>query len=287
MNSDATGFKRIAIIGLGLIGGSLCLALRRAFPNVVLVGVDKHEVVEQARDRLDHVFSPDKLQQSLHGVELVFLAPPIGAILEYLPRVAAWIDRTALVTDVGSTKAVIVDVARQVMADRGYFIGGHPMTGSERSGWRHANASLFENAAYVLTSVDPVPGKIHQDFADLLRGLGARVIEMKADVHDRLIAEVSHLPQLVAVALMNYVGRADAEKEMRLELAAGGLRDMTRIAESPFHVWQDILLTNKAAIKKSLCEFREQIAVLEALVDGDALDTYFQQANETRRQIDE
>jgi len=286
MNTDEAAFKRIAIIGLGLIGGSLCLALRRTIPNVVLVGVDKNEVIEQARDKLDHVFTPDDFQQSLRSVDLVFLSTPIGAIIDYLPRVAAYIDHTTLVTDVGSTKAVIVETARRVMAGRGYFIGGHPMAGSERVGWQQANASLFENAAYVLTPAYSVPEKIRQDFVDLLRSVGARVIEMKAEAHDRLVAEVSHLPQLLAVALMNYVGRDDAEKEMRLQLAAGGLRDMTRIAESPFHLWQDILLTNKAAIKKSLSEFREQIAALEALVDGHALSTSFQQATETRQQIE-
>jgi len=286
MNADERSFKRIAIIGLGLIGGSLCLALRRILPNVILVGVDKQQVIERARDKLNHAFTPDELQKSLRGVDLVFLATPINTIIEYLPRVAAGIEQSTLVSDVGSAKAQIVDAARRVMAGRGYFIGGHPMAGKEHAGWQHANTSLFENAAYVLTPGDPVPEKIRKDFIALLRGTGARVVEMSAETHDRLVAEVSHLPQLLAVALMNYVGREDAERELRLQLAAGGFRDMTRIAESPFHVWRDILLTNKNAIKKSLSEFREHLAMLEALISDEAMDINFRQANETRRQLE-
>jgi prephenate dehydrogenase len=286
MQNTNTPFQRVAVIGLGLIGGSLCLALRRVFPNVVLTGVDNQHVIEQARHKVDHVFLPNDLEKSLRGISLVFLATPINAIIEYLPRVAASVDHATLVTDVGSTKALIVDAARRAMAGRGYFIGGHPMAGKEHTGWQHANASLFENAAYVVTPGDPVPEKIRNDFFALLRGIGSRVSEMSAEKHDRLVAEVSHLPQLLAVALMNYVGREDSEREMRLQLAAGGFRDMTRIAESPFHVWQDILLTNRAAIKKSLSEFREHMALLEVLVDDIALDKNFQRANDTRRQIE-
>lgn len=279
-------FKKIAVIGLGLIGGSIGLALRRAFPNVVLVGVDRQEVIEQARDQLDHVFTPDDLQRSLRGAGLVFLATPINSIIEYLPRVAAGIEQNALVSDVGSTKAQIVSAARRVLRGCGYFIGGHPMAGKEHTGWQHANASLFENAPYVLTPGDPVPEKIRKDFVDLLRRLGARIVEMNAEAHDRLVAEVSHLPQLLALALMNYVGREDSEREARLQLAAGGFRDMTRIAESSYSIWRDILLTNKDAIKKSLSEFRKQLATLEALISDEAMDMNFRHANETRRQLE-
>lgn len=285
MNTDEAGFKRIAIIGLGLIGGSLCLALRRTFPNVVLVGVDKSEVIEQARGKLDHVFAPDDLEKSLRGVDLVFLSTPISAIIDYLPRVAACIDHTTLVTDAGSTKAVVVDAAQRALAGRGYFIGGHPMAGSERSGWEQANVDLFNKTTYVLTPALPVPSRIHDGLVALLQTLGAHVVEMDAETHDRVVAQISHLPQLLAVALMNYVGRDDADKNLRFMLSAGGLRDMTRIAASSFHIWQDILRTNKSAIKKALQEFRESLSMLEALVDDKEMNVKFKTAKVTKQQI--
>ena len=286
MNADDVSFKRIAVIGLGLIGGSLCRALRCVVPNAEIIGVDKKEVIEQARDALDHVFTPDDLQKSLRGVDLVFLATPISAIIEYLPRVAACIEPNTLVSDVGSTKSQIVAVARRVMIGRGYFIGGHPMAGTERSGWQQATPDLLKNATYVLTPDLPVPEKTRVDFIALLQALDMKVIEMDAGTHDQVVAQISHLPQLLAVAIMNYVGRNDAERELRLHLAAGGFRDLTRLASSPFPIWRDILHTNSVEIKRALREFRECLSSLEALVDDEAIGINFTQANETRRQIE-
>jgi prephenate dehydrogenase len=222
----------------------------------------------------------------LRDVDLVFLSTPIGAIIDYLPRVAACIDQSAIVTDVGSTKAVIVDEARRVMAGHGYFIGGHPLAGSERSGWEQANVDLFNNTTYVLTPLLPVPAQKHQGLVALLQMLGAHVVEMDAETHDRVVAQISHLPQLLAVALMNYVGRDDADKNLRLMLAAGGLRDMTRIAGASFHIWKDILRTNKKDIKKFLQEFRENLSTFETLVDNDAMETKFSAAKLTKQEID-
>lgn len=280
-----SSFHKVAVIGLGLIGGSLCRALRRVFPNLELVGIDQPPVINLARDSLDQVFSPDDLENALRQVDLVFLATPINTIIEILKKIATAIAPGTLVTDVGSTKVEIVATASKTMIDGCYFIGGHPMTGHAQSGWQHADAYLFENAAYVLTPDLPAPEKTRADFIALLQGLGAHVIEMDAATHDRVAADVSHLPQLLAVALMNYVGRADADREKRLRLAAGGFRDMTRVASSPFAMWRDILRTNKSTVQTSLREFREYLSTLEALVDDEAMSSMFNNASAARQQI--
>jgi prephenate dehydrogenase len=278
-------FRRIAVVGLGLIGGSLVKSLRRAVPDCKLTGVDFHEVLVLAHDDLDAVFLPEKLAEALSDADLVFLATPVGVILRLLPEVAEAVRPGAVVTDVGSTKGRIVDQATQHFRDERYFIGGHPMAGSERGGWENAEADLFENAAYVLTPAPNSPANALEALANLLQALGARIIILDPEEHDRLVAEVSHLPQLLAVALTNFIARHGQEHESRLQLAAGGFRDMTRIAASPFSIWQDILNSNRANVRQSLQEF---IAVLQQMardLENDKLEAGFQRANQLRQLI--
>jgi len=288
MKTVIESFQKVAIIGLGLIGGSLCRALRRAHPQIELIGIDKQPVLDEARDALDildHVFAGEDAYEALRDVNLVFLATPIDSIISLLPKIAASIGVNTLVTDVGSTKAEIVKTARAAFKSRGYFIGGHPMAGKAHSGWQHAETGLFENAVYVLTPVSEAPKKIKTDFHALLQSIGAQVVEMDAEAHDRVVAAVSHLPQLIAVALTNYVSREDADRAWRFRLAASGFRDMTRIASSPFPIWQDILRTNKSAIRQTLREFRECLSELESLDETEAIETMFKEANWVRQQM--
>jgi prephenate dehydrogenase len=288
MKTVIQSFQRVAIIGLGLIGGSICRALRRAHPQIELIGFDKKPALDQARDAddiLDHAFAVEDAYEGLRHVDLVFLATPIDSIISLLPKIAERIGVNTLVTDVGSTKTEIVKTARAAFTSRGYFIGGHPMAGKAHSGWQHAEASLFENAVYVLTPVSETPEKLRTDFHALLQSLGAQVIEMDAEAHDRVVAAVSHLPQLLAVALMNYVSKDDVDRTWRFRLAANGFRDMTRIASSPFPIWQDILRTNKPAIRQTLREFRECLSELESLDETEAIETMFNEANWARQQL--
>ncbi|MGH7600315.1 MAG: prephenate dehydrogenase, partial [bacterium] len=255
-------FRRIAVVGLGLIGGSLVKSLRRAVPDCKLVGVDFHEVLVQAQDDLDAAFLPVNLGQALSEVDLIFLATPVGVILRLLPEVSRVMRPGAIVTDVGSTKGWIVKQAAHHFNGDRYFIGGHPMAGSEKGGWENADAHLFENAAYVLTPASNPPAYSLESLANLLQALGARIIILDPEEHDRLVAEVSHLPQLLAIALTNFIARDGIEFESHLQLAAGGFRDMTRIAASRFSIWQDILNSNRANVRQSLQEF---IAVLQQM----------------------
>ncbi len=276
-------FQRIAVVGLGLIGGSLVKSLRRAVSDCELIGVDFHEVLVQAHDDLDAAFLPENLAEALGDADLVFLATPVGVILHLLPKVAEAVRPGAIVTDVGSTKSWIVEQAALHFKGERYFIGGHPMAGSEKGGWENAEAHLFENAAYVLTPASNPPAHSLESLANLLQAIGARVIILDPEEHDRLVAEVSHLPQLLAIALTNFIARDGAEHENRLQLAAGGFRDMTRIAASRFSIWQDILNSNRANVRQSLQEF---IAVLQQLahdLDNDDLEAGFRRANQIRQ----
>jgi prephenate dehydrogenase len=281
----AKKFQRIAVVGLGVIGGSLVKSLRRAVPDCKLVGVDFQAVLMQARDKLDAAFLPENLAEALGDADLVFLATPVGAILRLLPEVAATVRPGAVVTDVGSTKTWIVERAVQCFNGGRCFIGGHPMAGSEKGGWENAEEHLFENAAYVLTPASNPPAHSLELLANLLQAIGARVIILDPEKHDRLVAEVSHLPQLLAVALTNFISRHGDEDDIRLQLTAGGLRDMTRLAASPFSIWQDILNSNRANVRQSLDEF---IAILQQLahdLDNGKLEAGFRHANQFRRLI--
>ena len=197
----------------------------------------------------------------MSDAEIVFLCTPVDAILKALPSVSHLISSTAIVTDVGSVKGVIQARAKKYFSSRGTFIGGHPMAGSEGSGIEYADALLFQNAVYVLC---PPQGRVKEVrlLAALLKSIGARVLTMDAREHDRVAAAISHLPQLIAVSLMDNTARKNDHNPAYLHLAAGGFRDMTRIASSPFYVWKDILSNNRDETARALKEFEQLIAQL-------------------------
>jgi prephenate dehydrogenase len=159
------------------------------------------------------------------------------------------------------------------------------MTGSEKGGWENAEAHLFENAAYVLTPAPNPPAHSLELLANLLQAIGARVIILDPEEHDRLVAEVSHLPQLLAVALTNFIARHGGEHDIRLQLTAGGFRDMTRIAASPFSIWQDILNSNRTNVRQSLQEFIIVLQQLARDLDNDNIEAGFRRASQLRQLI--
>lgn len=275
-------FQRIAVVGLGLIGGSLVKSFRHHAPACKLIGVDSRDILVAAREYLDVAYAPENLATAVGDADLVFLATPINVILNLLPEVAKTVRSSAVVTDVGSTKSMITAEAKKYFISERYFIGGHPMVGREKGGWENARVDLFEHAAYVLTPEANFPAPITAALTQLLQSLGAHVIELEPEKHDRLAAEVSHLPQLLSVALMNFVARENAPAELLLQMAGGGFRDMTRLAASPHAIWQDILDSNRANVRKSLQEFIVTLQQLAQAFDRDDLEQHFQQANQLR-----
>jgi prephenate dehydrogenase len=284
--------ERISILGTGLIGGSLGLAWQERRPNCTIVGHDRPEVLEQAEARGAIDQKAADPVTAVEGADLVVLATPLATVLRHLEAVSSRVDKDAIVTDVGSVKQPVLDQAADVLPDGLSFVGGHPMAGAENAGIEHADPLLFENAVYVLCLPDngeeaALEGPI-APFVDLVEATGARPLLLSPDRHDRLVAAVSHLPQLLAVALVNTVAEADDPDEatnLALELAGGGFRDMTRIADSPFNMWRDILVGNEGAIHDALSHFRRTLRTLRnRLIEDDleGLQGLFDDARDAR-----
>ncbi len=247
---------KIAIIGLGVIGGSLGLAIKQNNPHVVIVGFDSPRVLRRARKQKAIDISAPSLRSAVSDADIVFVCTPVESILKLLPKISRFISPQTIVTDVGSVKGVIQSCAKKCFSLGGILIGVHPMAGSEGSGIEYADELLFQNAVYVLC---PFPGgrKKIQPLVSLLKSIGARILTMDAREHDRVAAAISHLPQLIAVSLMDHAARKNKRNPAFLQLAAGGFRDMTRIASSPFYVWKDILSNNRDEARQALGEFEK------------------------------
>jgi prephenate dehydrogenase len=259
-------FERIGVVGLGLIGGSIALAARRAWPAALVIGVDRNEVLEKAmvRHAID-VASSDPIIVS--EADLVVLAAPVLENLALLHAVGERLTGSAVVTDVGSVKRGIVEAAASLPA-RLTFVGGHPLAGMARGGFDRARADLFEGRPWLLTAPPgETPGEAWESAARrvsaFVEGLGGRPeVVGSAAAHDRLVAFLSHLPQLAASALMSVVGEAAGDD---LRLAGRGLVDTTRLASSPTDIWRDICAANADEIAPAL---ERLISVLQDLRRG-------------------
>ena len=289
MMSDDAPFlsARITIVGVGLIGGSLGLAFKRRGIGREIVGVSRAETLHAARKlgAIDTGFEYDQLPAGVSESELVILSTPISRILELLPEVVSEVSEGALITDVGSTKREIVASASSLKRKGVHFIGGHPMAGSERTGVTAADPFLFENAIYVVTPTADVPDAWVDRLTGLTRRLGARPMRIGVRAHDRVMAAVSHLPQLMATALVEMIGRLHEADGIPLEMAAGGFRDLTRVASSPYEMWRDICKTNAGPIREMIDLYLAGLGDLRDRVDADELAGNFRYANEIRGSI--
>ena len=242
--------RRIAVVGTGLIGGSVALRLRRDDPAVEVAGYDGDPAsVEEAVRRGAVTHSAPTIREAVAGAELVVLAVPVDRIPAALEQVAAAATPGVVVTDVGSAKAEVVAAGEKMLGEA--FVGGHPMAGSERHGIEAADPDLFEDAWWILTPTAGTSQVAYATVTSLVAGLGAKPVAVEAAAHDALIARLSHLPQLAASAIVDVaVGAGD--KEALLGLAAGGFRDVTRIAASHPTMWLAVLRTNRLAILDAL-----------------------------------
>jgi prephenate dehydrogenase len=273
-------FEKVSIIGLGLIGGSWGLALKKHGWARCRVGFGRASTVARALvvDAVDE--GTEDLGRAVRDADLIILAAPVGAILDCFPRLKGVASSKALVTDVGSTKRTICQRAREAFDDELLFLGGHPLAGKERSGVENADASLFVNARYVLT---PLEERHLEDtrikaFVSLVKAIGARPLIMDPASHDRALAFLSHLPQLLSTGLASLIADENLETRLPLELAASGFRDVTRLAESPYSVWRDICLTNLENIQQALEALVEKVEFMKHHLGDRELEREFQQA---------
>jgi len=284
-----TIFHKVAIVGLGLIGGSWGLALKKYGLAVRRIGYGRALTVGRAlaADAVDE--GTGDFCKAIQDADLVILAAPVGAILDCIPRLKEAASSDALVTDVGSTKRLICERARQSLGDAPLFLGGHPLAGKERSGVENAEATLFSNARYVLTPLEDrhLEDTRIQAFVSLVRAIGARPHIMDPARHDRALAFLSHLPQLLSSALASLIAEESLEAQFPVELAASGFRDVTRLAESPYSVWRDICLTNLDNIQQALEALVEKLEFIKQHLSNHELEREFQQASRLRERLRE
>lgn len=273
-------FQRIAIFGTGLIGGSFALAVRRNLGDVPIVGWDKADVLRQALERGAIRESAKDFASALRGADLVYLALPVGLTLEILPAIARHAEPDALVTDACSTKAAVCRAAAAHFQGSTRFLGGHPMTGREAGGIEHADAELFRGSKYALMARADDPDPHVQNFVVLLRRIAAEPVWLDADTHDWAVAIVSHLAQLVSVALAGVVRDETDETGLPVALAGSGARDMLRLAGSPYDIWRDICLTNTDNISRALDRMIQSLEHLRTHLASRELQGEFTAANE-------
>jgi prephenate dehydrogenase len=276
----------VALLGTGLIGGSIGLALSKA--GVAVTGFDADaDRARRARDLGALGAVASTVEDAVAGVDVVIVAVPVSRIA---PLVVQALDAGApVVTDVGSVKAAVVDAVAAARPDAAArFVGGHPMAGSEQDGLDGADADLFAGATWVLTPVGTTDPAAHTAVRSLVADVGAEIVEVTPEHHDALVALVSHVPQLAATTLMDVAASSDEAHSLVLRLAAGGFRDMTRIAAGHPGIWPDICVANRDAIVAALDDYLAALGAVRALVtagDGDGLLTVLERARDARRSL--
>lgn len=280
--------EKIGFIGLGLIGGSIAKTIRRIYPDITLIAYDvdreslslavKEHVIDTACESMTDDFA---------FCRYIFLCAPVQKNTDFLQKLSGFAGKHCIITDVGSVKTPIhEEIAHTKLAP--YFIGGHPMAGSEKSGYENATAYLLENAYYILTTTPEADTDIVEQFRQFISSLGAIPLILDYKEHDFATAAISHLPHVLASCLVNLVKNLDNESETMKRIAAGGFKDITRIASSSPAMWQQICLTNREQIVNLMDSFissMEQTKEKIASSDGAYLSDFFLSAKDYRDSI--
>ena len=287
--------RQVTIIGTGLIGGSLALALKQHGIVERVVGCDRPAVLDVARSRNAIDEGREDPRRACDGSDVVVLATPVGAVIDLIERLGPVLPPTTLLTDVGSTKEKIVDRVRAVFGDNAgeRFLPGHPMAGKEAGGIEHAAAELFHGAVWIFTPVTASGGtskiRVHRPpkgqaaehakrYVEAVGAIGARVIEMDAARHDRLCAWISHLPQFVSTALAAVLEEEFGNDADMHAIGGRALREMTRLAESPYSMWRDIALTNESNVQQAIQKLEQKLAHLRDNLRTRGLEEQFETA---------
>ena len=258
-------FGTVVIVGVGLIGGSLGMALKSRRLAQTVIGVGRSlERLDTAKALGAIDAGTTNLEEAAAGANIVVLCTTVGHILKTLPETLALVKSSAVVSDVGSTKASIVQAA----AGAGNFVGGHPMAGSEQTGVEAATPLLFEEATWAITpseTTDPAAVTLLERFA---QSVGATTLRLTPDAHDAMLAVTSHLPHVLASALMRQAHQTQSRYSQTQQLTAGSFADGTRVAASSPEIWRDVCLSNRDALLQALQAFRGELDALEAAVEG-------------------
>ncbi|MBE2973651.1 prephenate dehydrogenase [Priestia megaterium] len=277
---------RVLLIGVGLIGGSLALAMKK-YRHVTVVGADINTNEVQVANQLGIVdYVAEDIKTEAAQADYIVLATPVEYTTAWIHDLSTWkLKETVIVTDVGSTKGEIMKAAEALNKKRISFIGGHPMAGSHTSGAVNARADLFCSARYILTPFENEQKEKIDALMHLLEPTGAQFVPLDAATHDQITGVVSHLPHVIATSLVRQVKGYSAQNHLVTEMAAGGFRDITRIASSNPHMWRDILKQNRSMLLTLLDDWMKEMEQVKLLVekgDGHELFDYFSDAKEFR-----
>ena len=284
--------KTIYIAGLGLIGASMALGIKRDHPDYEILGYNRSRAsrdIALERGMIDR--ATDDFASFAPLADVIILSLPIKQTIAFLQELATLdLKEGVIISDAGSTKSAIVTTAEKCFADKPVrFVGAHPMAGSHKTGAASADVNLFENAYYIFTPSSLTTPDTLEEMKDLLSGLHARFIEIDAEEHDRVTSQISHFPHILASGLMEQTASYAEEHEMARRFAAGGFRDMTRIAESEPGMWTSILLSNREIIIERIEDFKRRLdEVGQAISKGDEnqIWNFFNQAREQRQAME-
>ena len=284
--------KTIYIAGLGLIGASMALGIKRDHPDYEILGYNRSQAsrdIALERGMIDR--ATDNFASFAPLADIIILSLPIQQTLDFIEKLASLdLKEGVIISDAGSTKSAIVATADKCFADKPVrFVGAHPMAGSHKTGAASADVNLFENAYYIFTPSSLTTQDTLEEMKGLLSGLHARFIEIDATEHDRVTSQISHFPHILASGLMEQTASYAEEHEMARRFAAGGFRDMTRIAESEPGMWTSILLSNRETIIERIEDFKRRLdEVGQAISKGDEnqIWNFFNQAREQRQAME-
>lgn len=282
------GFYQIGFIGLGLIGGSIAKKLKADNPDIHIIATAGHEETVKEAFQLGLIENQTLLPLTAFSeCDYIFLCAPVQKNIEYLSQLKNIIKESCYITDVGSTKTEVHKEVIKLGLEKN-FIGGHPMTGSEKTGITNANEYLLENAYYIITPTSMTPQEELHEFRDFVKSLGAIPIIMDYQIHDYATATISHLPHIIAFSLVNLVKELDDDKETMKTIAAGGFKDITRIASSSPVMWQNIFLSNKEPVLDLIDKYLVEVQKVRTYVDNsdsNSMMNYFQSAKDYRDSI--
>lgn len=288
--AEPADFRRVAIVGTGLIGASFGAAVEKACSGTSIVAHDRPEVLRGLRKSQFRWEMAEDLTTAIRGADLVYVALPVGAAIDALPAIALNCEPNAFVTDAGSTKERICKAARNEFRGGARFLGGHPIAGKEAGGWEHADPDLFREKRYVViedAQKEEVNDPRVTQFLRLLHKIGAEPVWCDAETHDWAMAVVSQMPQLLAIALAQVISDETDETGLPASLAGSGLRDMLRTSGSPYDVWRDICMTNTENIARSLDRVAQAVDFLRTHLAGRELEKEFSRANEVYKMLHE
>jgi len=275
--------KKVTIVGLGMIGGSLGMAIKKKNLARVIGLTRERSKCERAVALKAVDYASSNIKGIIQGADIIFICYPIHLIIPEIKKIIQFVKPGTIITDVGSTKEFIVSQAEKIMPKGVFFVGGHPMAGKEKTGIEEAEADLFNGRPYVLTRTKKTDGKALETLKVLVAKLGAKVSIMDPSEHDRVVAAISHMPVAIAASLIDSIDHAGKLKKQMMDLSSSGLRDTTRIASGDPFLGTDMFTTNKKAVLEAINNFKRSLNTVTALIRKGGTESIAQKLADVKK----